>query len=253
VSRGIGNVQREVVAVLWDQAKSRGPGIAGGMPLGLLKRAVDTDRSNARRAIRGLMDRGLLEEITGEEGERRVKLTGGAHLALWLATEYTGAELTLERVPSRPVVLDAVYSEVEPLHSPHESLPTPCVSEAFPDPPVSDNLDHPMRAGTPHTGPPRRRERAVSDNEANDPARSNPMKLGQPHEPSPLSSDRGVSDNGASEPERGYPMQMRPTHANAGGSEETPVRDNRRGGSLALEMYRRILAGLDDMDGEDER
>lgn len=103
MSRGIGRTQREAMICLWLAEE----GCTTGMRVAEFKRYISTDRSNARRAIRGLIDRGFVEEITGEEGERRVRLTGGGHLALWLAA-YPDQPLDLSDVPSRPLDLDVI-------------------------------------------------------------------------------------------------------------------------------------------------
>lgn len=181
MSRGIGTTQRKAILALCDQAKPEGIAKGPGIRLTDLKRAIGTDRSNARRAIRGLADRGLVKEVVGEEGERRVKLTSGARLALVLA----GIEdkpLALSDVPSRPFDLDAVYDQVDALLDPHGSAEPSWINADLDEPAVSDPAGYPMQTGIPHAKPPRRRERAVSDNEANDPVRGNPMRLGRPHE-----------------------------------------------------------------------
>jgi hypothetical protein len=175
VSRGIGSTQREALLCLWHHPE----GAAGGMPLGDLKRAISADRSNARRAIRGLLARGLVEEVRGDEGERRVRLTGGAHVALFLSG-YLDQPLTLSDVPSRPLNLaevvvppaeidipsaDTVWESHNPmsLRLPHESSRPPS------DLPVNDNTPgapaggDPMHTRKPHAHPARDPDRSVSD------------------------------------------------------------------------------------------
>jgi hypothetical protein len=216
VSRGIGKNQRKGVLALCNHDE----GIAAGMPLAELKRSISADRSNARRALRGLIERGLAVEVTGE-GERRVKLTGGAHMALWLATEYRDEPLTLEGVPSRPLVLDlgddlGIVEEdtldldnLMDLGYPHESSPPP------PDRPVSDNASssrghgHAMQAGVSHANAPLRPDRGVSDNEARTLGRGNPMHTETPHAHTPRTSDRHVSDNAPYTPGLGLKIAAR--------------------------------------------
>ncbi len=68
MSRGLGILQRRVCEALYA-ADGREP------PLRELRRRLgDPDRSNLRRAIRGLLERGIVEE-PASEGELRVKLT----------------------------------------------------------------------------------------------------------------------------------------------------------------------------------
>lgn len=68
MSRGLGNLQRRVCNIL-DAAEG------AELPLRELRRRLgEPDRSNLRRGIRGLLERGLVEESRSGE-ERRVKLT----------------------------------------------------------------------------------------------------------------------------------------------------------------------------------
>jgi hypothetical protein len=165
MSRGIGKNQRKAMIVLWHHDE----GIAAGVPLADLKRHTSKDRSNARRSIRGLVARQLAEEVRDDAGERRVRLTGGGHLACWLAS-YADEELAVGRVPSRPLKLD-----------------------------LGDDLgiddDTPMDVGYPHGAPPQLSDWPVSDNAPRMPERGDPMQMGRPHANAPRASDRGVSDN----------------------------------------------------------
>jgi DNA-binding MarR family transcriptional regulator len=229
VSRGIGKVQREALAALWDRAKSEG--IAGGMPLAELKRCIGADRSNSRRAIRGLIERGLVVEVTAEEGERRVALTGGAHMALWLATEYKDEALTIERVPSRPLVLDLGddLGLVE-----EDTL----------------GLDNLMSLGIPHEPSPPPPDRPVSDNVPSNRGRGDAMQARVSHANAPLSPDQRVSGNEARAPGRGYPMQSRTPHASTPRTSDRGVTDNASytrglGLEIAARMAREWLERLD--------
>jgi hypothetical protein len=158
MSRGLGRTQRAAVRLLWRHPDEA----AGGVPLAELKRTISTDRSNARRAIRGLVDRGLLE-VGDEEGVRRVKLTGGGQLACVLAA-LPDDQSTLRYVPSKPLDLDLLYDE-----DPHGCVDTSWMDAAAHDP-------------------------AVGDPEATDNERGHPMRLGKPHAPSSRLPDRGVRD-----------------------------------------------------------
>jgi hypothetical protein len=83
MSRGLGILQRRVCRALADAEDQE-------LPLrGLRRRLGDPDRSNLRRAIRGLLERELVEE-TGPAGEPRVALTFWGHL---FAGADTGADL----------------------------------------------------------------------------------------------------------------------------------------------------------------
>jgi DNA-binding MarR family transcriptional regulator len=150
VSRGIGRTQRVALLALWQTRAELEEERDAGIPLTALKRRISSDRSNARRAIRNLMERGMVEEITSEaEGERRVKLTSGGHGALTLASVFCdpGEGLTEDDVPSKPFDFDTLYrdaedlAEQEPLGSEQPSWTT----ADDPDLPVSDN-------GRPHAG-----------------------------------------------------------------------------------------------------
>jgi len=179
-------MQREAMLALWDHEE----GVAGGMLLAELKRCISTDRSNARRAIRGLIKRGLLEEVRDAEGARRVVLTGGAHLALWLATEYKDEPLALERVPGRPLNLDL-----------GDDLGI--VEE---DTSVLDNL---LSLGEPHEPSPPTSDRPVSDNGPSSRGRGDAMQTGVSHANAPLPPDRGVSDNAPYTPGLGLKIAAR--------------------------------------------
>lgn len=150
--------------VLWDHEEGVAEGVAGGFPLAEFKRYISTDRSNARRAIRGLIDRGLVAETTDEEGVRRVALTGGGHLACWLAS-YPDDWLALGAVPSRPLNLE--LDDENPLGSREPSWSNAAASES----PLSDNgpsdpdREDPMQGGKPHANPGRSPDRPVSDND----------------------------------------------------------------------------------------
>jgi hypothetical protein len=67
-NRALGEMQRRVLGVLQQSTE---PG-EDGPPVTLVKEIVGIDRSNARRAIRTLLMRGLIEE--SEDG-RRIRLT----------------------------------------------------------------------------------------------------------------------------------------------------------------------------------
>lgn len=219
-------MQREAVLLLHRKGEN-------GIPLTELKRAISTDRSNARRAIRGLIARGLLEEIT-DEGVRRVKLAGGAHLALWLAA-YPDDHLTLDAVPSRPLHLDSFaggdlgLGDDEDDGRPHGSVEPSWIKDAVSESPVNDN------------GP-------------GGPDRGDPMSLRQPHVSLPPPPDRGVNDNAPSSPERGDPMQTEICHANAppppdrGVSDPPPYRPG-LGLEIAARMAREVLERLGAEEG----
>ena len=215
--------------VLWDHEEGVAEGVAGGIPLAELKRYISTDRSNARRAIRGLIDRGLVAETTDEEGVRRVSLTGGGHLACWLAS-YADERLTLGAVPSRPLYLSALYGEAdEDGGNPHGTTEPPWNNDAASELPVNDN--------TP-----------------SNPDRGYPMNLRKPHVPSPLPPDRPVRDNALGSARRGDAMPMGTPHANAAASPDPLLNDNDGNrGSLALEILaklaRRRLESLDEGEG----
>ena len=72
MSRGHGRIQRRVVELLSADERARD----AGLPLSALRPVLGPDRSNARRAIRSLIQRGDCEWTTDPEtGERRLKLT----------------------------------------------------------------------------------------------------------------------------------------------------------------------------------
>jgi hypothetical protein len=221
MSRGIGKTQREAMLCVWDLAKLEG--VAGGMPLAELKRCISTDRSNARRAIRGLIARDLLEEVRDEEGVRRARLTSDGHLACWLAA-YPDDRLALGAVPSRPLHLDLSYDE-DPLGSSEPSWINAAASEL-----------------------------AVSDNGPESPERGDPIQGGIPHVRPAASADPPVSDNGPSSHERGDAMQMRQCHANAAAFPDPAVSDNDvRGGLSVMEMVaKRAQEVLERLDSEAE-
>ena len=80
MSRGLGILQRRVCEALAD-AEDR------ELPLRELRwRLGDPDRSNLRRAIRGLLERELVEE-TGPAGELRVALTFWGHAVAGARTD----------------------------------------------------------------------------------------------------------------------------------------------------------------------
>ena len=73
MSRGLGTLQHRVCEALADAEGQE-------LPLrGLRRRLGDPDRSNLRRAIRGLLEREIVEE-TGPAGEPRVALTYSGHV-----------------------------------------------------------------------------------------------------------------------------------------------------------------------------
>jgi DNA-binding MarR family transcriptional regulator len=109
VSRGVGNAQRRAILYLYDRGEEY------GVPLGELKRHIGTDRSNARRTLRTLTARNLIEEVREEDGERRVKLTSGAHFSIALTEILEERPPALGDVPSRPMDLDFVFGDPEPV------------------------------------------------------------------------------------------------------------------------------------------
>ena len=73
MSRGLGYLQRRVREVLYAAEGQE-------LPLGELRRRLgEPDRSNLRRAIRGLLEREIVEE-SRVGGERRVGLTSWEHV-----------------------------------------------------------------------------------------------------------------------------------------------------------------------------
>lgn len=75
MSRGLGGLQRRVCEVLYADRD-------GELPLRELRRRLgDPDRSNLRRAIRGLLERGIVEE-SDPGGEQRVALEVWAYIAM---------------------------------------------------------------------------------------------------------------------------------------------------------------------------
>jgi hypothetical protein len=75
MSRGLGDLQRRVCEVLYAAGD-------GELPLRELRRRLgDPDRSNLRRAIRGLLERGMVEE-SDLSGEQRVELEVWTYIAM---------------------------------------------------------------------------------------------------------------------------------------------------------------------------
>jgi len=145
MSRGIGRTQRLALLALWQARTEREEERDIGIPLTELKRRISSDRSNARRAIRNLMERGMVEEIR-EEGERRVKLTSGGCDALAFASVW--GDITPDTIPSKPFDFDLIFREIEPddLESPvsadgilHGAGETPWSRAADLETPVNDN------------------------------------------------------------------------------------------------------------------
>lgn len=112
MSRGIGRTQRLALLALWQARTEREEERDIGIPLTELKRRISSDRSNSRRAIRNLIERGMVEEITGEEGERRVRLTSGGYGALAFASVWE--DITLDTIPSKPFDFDLIFRESGP-------------------------------------------------------------------------------------------------------------------------------------------
>jgi hypothetical protein len=83
MSRGLGVLQRRVCAVLYA-ADDEGPTLRE-----LRRRLGEPDRSNLRRAIRGLLRREIVEE-SGSGGERRLALTVWGYIGL--STRLTSPE-----------------------------------------------------------------------------------------------------------------------------------------------------------------
>jgi hypothetical protein len=233
VSRGIGIAQRRAMLALWDRAELEYLGV--GAPLAELKRSISADRSNARRAIRGLVERGLAVEVTDDEGARRIKLTGGAYLACWLA-QYGDAPLTLERVPGRPLVLDL-------------SDDLGLVEED------TLGLDNPMDLGTPHGAPPPPSDRPVNDNAPSSRGRGDAMQARTSHASAPLHPERGVSDPRARDPGEASDAPMRAGMAHAS-TRLPPRRGVSDPGEAAYETGQERLArmaaqALERLDAED--
>jgi len=242
------------VIALWNHAE----GVAGGVPLAELKRSISTDRSNARRAIRGLIGRGFAVEVTGDEGERRVALTGGAHMALWLATEYKDEPLTLEKVPGRPLNLD--LGDDLALEDPLGSAEPSWISTPVSDPAVSDLVgldDTPMSLGQPHEPSPPPPDRPARDNApSREPSgRGDAMQTGASHANAPLPPERGVSDHEERTPGRGDPMQAGRPHADTPRTPNRPVSDPGEAGytpgRIGLQIAARMAQEwLDRMDAD---
>ena len=75
MSRGLGGLQRRVCEVLYADGD-------GELPLRELRRRLgDPDRSNLRRAIRGLLERGMVQEAD-PGGEQRVALDVWTYIAM---------------------------------------------------------------------------------------------------------------------------------------------------------------------------
>ena len=111
MSRGVGRMQRRALLALWQTRAEREEERDTGLPLTELKHRISSDRSNSRRAIRNLVGRGMVEEIR-EEGEHRVRLTGGGRGALAFASVWR--DITLETIPSKPFDFDLLFREIEP-------------------------------------------------------------------------------------------------------------------------------------------
>ncbi len=82
MSRGLGRRQRGVVELLaaspWEE----------GLPLTALRPVLGPDRSDARRVIRSLLARGVVERVQdAETGEGRVRLEFWTHIAAVLRRE----------------------------------------------------------------------------------------------------------------------------------------------------------------------
>ena len=76
MSRGLGDLQRRVCEVLHAAEN-------GELPLRELRhRLGNPDRSNLRRAIRGLLERGMVEEESDPGGEQRVALEVWTYIAM---------------------------------------------------------------------------------------------------------------------------------------------------------------------------
>ncbi len=77
MSRGLGGLQRRVCEVLYVDGD-------GELPLRELRRRLGDhpDRSNLRRAIRGLLERGMVEEQSDPGGEQRVALEVWTYIAM---------------------------------------------------------------------------------------------------------------------------------------------------------------------------
>jgi hypothetical protein len=241
VSRGAGRAQRRALHALWNDEGRR----AAGMPLAEVRRAIGADRSNARRAIRGLVERGLIVEVTDDEGVRRVKLTGGALLAFVVAQR--GAEpLTPERVPGRPLNLDR-----EPLDGNPLSLGIPLESSpAAPDRPVSAHDDEPMQGGVPHADTLLPPDQYVTDNSGDD-----AMQVGASHATAPLPPDRPVSDLARRVVARRYAVPVGLAHASGSRTPHRGVSDppSHSAGSALGVIARLAAEALERKDQEEGR
>ncbi len=90
MSRGHGRNQRRAVELLSADERAR----SEGLPPAALRRALGLDRSNARRLVLSLIDRGDAEWVVDPQtGERRVKLS------FWTSV---AALLRRERYPDEP-------------------------------------------------------------------------------------------------------------------------------------------------------
>jgi len=69
VSRGLGPVQLKILDVLGENLPE------GALIVGELNAALGGDRSNTRRAVRGLLRRDLVEEVEDAEGHKPIRLT----------------------------------------------------------------------------------------------------------------------------------------------------------------------------------
>jgi hypothetical protein len=88
MSRGHGWRQRVVFDLLIATEAAR----REGLPLAALRPALGSDRANARRLVRSLIDRGDCEMVVDEVGVRRLRATWLAAVSLMLRREGLGDE-----------------------------------------------------------------------------------------------------------------------------------------------------------------
>ena len=226
MSRGLGILQRRAMLYLWRARPS------GSAEVREVKRAMGSDRANNRRAIRTLLDRGLLKEVTGEDGERLVALTSGAWDALTLAEIFArepGA-LSEEQVPSEPFDVVAVLASLGEDHydygtllrdwNPHEPQEPPWL-QSISEIPVTAN------ARSPHGS-------------------EIPSWFGVP------SGEPLLSDNLGARSERPHGKQVTPWEGEA--SFKLPLSDNdaRRQPSAMQRVLDALTEGLEEMGRKDD-
>ena len=230
MSRGLGVLQRRAMLYLWRARPSCSAEVRE------VKRAMGPDRANNRRAIRTLLDRGLLEERE-KDGTRLVILTRGAVGALTLAAVFAdGGELSEGAMPSRPFDLDSILSGASeddhdygtvlpPDWNPHEHQEPPWTPGSIPEAPLNDNGQD--RAKQPH-GP-----------------QVTPWIRGPSGKPL-------LSDNLGAHSSRPHVKQVTPWEGEA--SFELPLSDNdaRRQPSAMQRVVEALAEGLEEMGRKDD-